>query len=338
MKRAVFSLLALLLCTSALPLVAGAEEPQTTYVIQKGDTLWGIAGRFIHDPHYWPDLWANNPQVTNPHLIFPGQKVKVYSDRIEIEPAEVKKEAAPPAPQPAPAAGSADAARDTVFTVSGGEGYLLEDKLRPAGMIISTHLNRQILGEDDIVYTDLGRTTGGKVGDRYSIFKKGAPISHPMTNQIVGYKVTPLGTLQIVELEDKVSKAIITKSYEEIGPGAYLMPYTEPLRAIALKSADRDLTGYIVETKSGNKAIASGDIAYLDLGKNQGLQVGNMVYVIRDVYPDPKFIDVPVGKLPSEVIGAMVVVDIGPNTSTALVVKSIDTIYRGDRVELIKSR
>ncbi|MBI5657127.1 MAG: LysM peptidoglycan-binding domain-containing protein [Geobacter sp.] len=338
MKRVVFSLLAVLLCTPALPFAAGAEEPLTTYVIQKGDTLWGISGRFIHDPHYWPDLWANNPQVTNPHLIFPGQKVKVYRDRIEIEPVEVKKEAAPPAPQEAPAAGTADAAKDTVFTVSGGEGYLIEDKLRPAGMIISTHLNRQILGEDDIVYTDLGRTTGGKVGDRYSIFKKGSPISHPMTNQIVGYKVTPLGTLQIVELEDKVSKAIITKSYEEIGPGAYLMPYAEPLRAIALKSADRDLTGYIVETKSGNKAIASGDIAYLDLGKNQGLQVGNMVYVIRDVYPDPKFIDVPVGKLPSEVIGAMVVVDIGPSTSTALVVKSIDTIYRGDRVELIKSR
>jgi len=338
MKRAVFSLFAVLLCTSVLPLAASAEEPQTTYVIQKGDTLWGISDRFIRDPHYWPDLWANNPQLTNPHLIFPGQKVRVFRDRIEIEPAEVKKETVPPAPQEAAPSAAAETAKDITFTVSGGEGYLLEDKLRPAGMIVSTHLNRQIIGEDDIVYTDLGRTTGGKVGDRYSIFKKGSPISHPMTNQIVGYKVTPLGTLQIVELEDKVSKAIITKSYEEIGPGAYLMPYAEPLKTIALKSADRDLNGYIVETKSGNKTIASGDITYLDLGKNQGLQVGNMVYIIRDVYPDPKFIDVPVGKLPPEVIGAMVVVDIGPNTSTALVVKSIDTIYRGDRVEMIKSR
>lgn len=333
MKRIVTAIFAAV-AVAALPLPhAGAEEPQT-YTITKGDTLWGLSERFMKDPYYWPDLWAKNPRVTNPHLIFPGQKLKIYDNRIEVvdAPAEEKK-AVEPAPQPLQ-----EAPKEIVFTITGGEGFLMEKGAPPAGTIISTYQNRQIIGTDDIVYTDLGRSTGGKVGDRYSIFKKGAEISHPVTNEIIGHKIIPLGTLQITELEDRVSKAIITESFMEIGPGAFLVPYAEKKRSVALKVANRDLIGRIVETKTGNKAIAAGDIAYLDLGSRQGITAGNMVYAIRDVQADSKFINVPVGKLPPEVVGALVVVETGPNTSTALVIKSIDTIYRNDRVELIKNR
>lgn len=332
MKRLISVLFVTVIVASPLAVRAAEQEP-LTYTIVKGDTLWGLSERFMKDPHYWPDLWARNPKVTNPHFIFPGQTLKIFDGKIEIAdaPAEETKPAEPAPPLQ-------ETAKETVFTVTGGEGFLMEKDIPPSGMIISTYQNRQIIGTDDIVYTDLGRATGGKVGDRYSIFKKGSAISHPVTNEIIGHKIIPLGTLQIAELEDRVSKAIITESFMEIGPGSFLVPYREKKRSVALKVADRDLIGRIVETKTGNNAIAAGDIAYLDLGGKQGITAGNMVYVIRDVKPDPKFINVPIGKLPPEVIGALVIVETGSNTSTALVVKSIDTIYRNDRVELIKSR
>jgi hypothetical protein len=189
-----------------------------------------------------------------------------------------------------------------------------------------------------VVYTDIGRVNGAKVGDRFSIFKKMEPVSHPVTNVTIGYKVAPLGSLQLSQVEEKVSKAIITKSYLEIGPGSYLMPYRSRRQEIALKSADRDLNGYIVATQTGNEGIGEGDIAYLDLGKKQGLAVGNFLYVVRDVVPDTKYAEPGIEKLPEEVLGALVVVANGENTSTVLVVKSIETLYRGDRVELKKSR
>ena len=64
-------------CLLLLPLTAlGADKPQT-YVIKKGDTLWGISEKFLKDPDYWPSLWSNKPFIRNPHLIYPGQKIAI---------------------------------------------------------------------------------------------------------------------------------------------------------------------------------------------------------------------------------------------------------------------
>jgi len=343
MKRMLFAALLLLMLTAGSREVFAQGEEPAIYVIQKGDTLWGLSERFLKDPYFWPDLWSRNQRLTNPHFIFPGQKLRIYPDRIEVvEPSSPplplgQGGKAVPAPLPTMPAAE-EAVQEKTYMVSGSEGFLLENGLIPAGFIISTNQNRQIVGEDDIVYTDFGKAHGVKVGDRFSIYKKLGAISHPVTNVILGYKVIPLGSLQVSETEEKVSKAIITKSFMEIGAGAYLMPYTERKREVALKSSDKDLAGYIVETQTGNKAIAAGDVAYLDIGRSQGISAGNMLYVVRDVVPDQKFLEVPVDKLPAELIGAVVIVETGEYTSTALVVKSIDTIYRGDRVELKKSK
>lgn len=334
MKR-VLSIGCMLLAGALLTVgtVRAASEEPTIYVIQKGDTLWGLSDRFLKDPFYWPNLWARNPAIGNPHFIYPGQRVRVYSDRIEIEPRIAVSPGTPSVQYP-----SEEPVLERSFLVSGSEGFLMEKGLKPSGRIITTNQNRQIVGEDDIVYTDIGTVHGARVGDRFSIYKKLDAISHPVSNVILGEKVIPLGTLQLTEVEEKVSKAIVTKSYQEIGPGSFLLPYRDKRRLISLRAADHDLAGYIVETQTGNTAIGEGDVAFIDLGKMQGVEPGYFLYILRDVVPDQQYADISVEKLPSEVVGALVVVQSGENTSTALVVKSIDTIYRGDRVEARKSR
>jgi len=330
-----------LVCLLGLTSVAAAESQPTVYTIVPGDTLWGLSRRFLKDPYYWPNLWAANPQIGNPHFIYPGQRVRVYGDRIEIEPIKPAPEAqAPGQLQPAaPAAAvSEEKAQSAVFTTTGAEGFLMEKQIPPSGTIIATHSNREIAGEDDIVYTDVGRVNGANPGDRYSIFMKMGQVSHPVTNVILGDRVLPLGELQLSEVDEKVSKAIITKSFREICAGAFLLPYRDRKLTVGLKAPERDLVGYIVETQTGNAALAVNDVVYLDLGTAQGVQAGNLLYVVRDVTPDQQAVAAKIKKFPVEVIGALVVVQTNTNSSTAIIVKSVDTIYRGDRVEMKKAR
>jgi len=336
MKIRLLLLLALLVTPSVV--LASAQDEPAVYVIKQGDTLWGLSDRFIKDPWYWPDMWSKNGQVTNPHFIYPGQKVRIFPDRLEFVPKEQAADApvqksSPAAPAAAIAEALQEVAAEKTYTFYGTEGFLLEKGFRPFGMVIGAQHDRIVAGVDDIVYTDIGAEHKAGGGDKFSIFRKDVSVTHPLNNEEMGNKMIPLGTLQLTDVERKSSRAIITQSTREISPGAYLLPYKENRRReIALKSSRNDLKGYIIESYSGVSIIAAGDIVYIDLGSGQGAEVGNMLYIVRDVMIDQRYVEGRIDKLPQELLGALVILETGKKTATALVVKSIDTIYKGDRI------
>jgi len=322
-----FSIVVMLLL---VPVLLWAAEEPTLYVIQKGDTLWGLSEKFLNDPRYWPDLWSKNSRLTNPHLIYPGQLVRFKDGKLEIvdAPLETGAQKASSAVQVAP-----EVAEEKVFVVRGNEGWLLEKDLAPDGRIIAGQHGRLILGEDDTVYTDVGTAHGGGDGKKYTILRKSTMVKHPVTAEELGYRVFPLGVLQLTHATELNSRAIINLSFKEVEPGDLLVPY-QPIKRknIPLKMVSRPLKGYIVESASGADAVAAGDVVYLDLGTRQGVEVGNMLYISRKVAIEKMLVERYVGELPSEVLGALVVVETGKNTSTAIVVKSIDAIFKGNDV------
>jgi len=331
MKIRLLLLLALVTMPSFV-FAAGQDEP-TIYVIKQGDTLWGLSGRFIQDPRYWPNMWSKNSQVTNPHFIYPGQKLRVFPDRLELVPAG---QAAAPQKSVAVTAGAEalqEVAPEKTYTLYGTEGFLAENGFKPYGVVIGGQHERIAAGVDDIVYTDIGADQHAGGGDKFSVFFKGEPVKDPLNNEEMGTKMIPVGTLQLTDVERKSSRAIITRSSREIGPGAYLLPYKETRRReITLKNSKNNLKGCILESYSGVSIIAAGDVVYINLGAIQGAEVGNMFYIVRDVTIDQRNVEGQIGKLPQELLGALVILETGKKTATALVVKSIDAIYQGDRI------
>src|SRR5690606_11816227 len=84
--RAALTVALLTVATYALAAEIRGDHPDT-YVVKKGDTLWDIAGRFLEKPWLWPEIWQANPQVQNPHLIYPGDVLSLaYLDRVVADP------------------------------------------------------------------------------------------------------------------------------------------------------------------------------------------------------------------------------------------------------------
>src|SRR5450631_1372373 len=133
-------LLAIILMMPCLA-VAQEQDDMTIYVIKQGDTLWGLSDRFIKDPNYWPNMWSKNSLITNPHVIYPGQKVRVFPDRLEFLPKDEYGNRSATAPSSAAAATEtlADIANERTYSVRGSEGFILETGTRPTGTIISLH-------------------------------------------------------------------------------------------------------------------------------------------------------------------------------------------------------
>lgn len=307
-----------------------AADPQMVYVIQKGDTLWGISAKFLNDPNYWPNLWSKNPQVTNPHFIYPGQTVRFVDGKLEIinstpEAGTQKAAAAQPA--------TAEVVEEKLFSVRGNEGWLLEKELEPTGRVIAGQHSNIILGADDTLFTDIGKVHGGEDGKKYTVLRKSKMVKHPNSGDDLGYKVFPLGTIQLTHVTELNSRAIVVSSFKEIEPGDLLMPYQDLKRKeISLKMTSRPVKGCIADSATGHETFAAGDTVYLDLGLSDGVEPGNLLYIVRKVNVEKMLVERYVGELPNEVVGAIVVVEASSKTSTAIIIKSIDAIFKGNEV------
>ena len=331
----------LFICLLLLPLSAPAQEGGRTYIIKKGDTLWGISERFIKDPYYWPGLWANNPDIGNPHFIYPGQTLKIYDGRIELVPAypaaaaiEAPAAAAAPDSPPQPVL-PAPSPAITINTLGGARGFVGDEEIAAAGVLVDTIDNRILMAGGDTVFVKPQDPAGIRPGDRFSLFSIGERVLHPLTNQPVGYQVAELGSLQITEGGSKVATAVITDSLREIQRGALLLPWQPTVQEIELNRAERELSGYIVAGGEGKIALSQFDIVFIDRGAADGLEVGNMLHISRQRMATELAYGAEELQLPDVLLGSAVVVETQPRTAAALVLKSADSMYRGDRVTTV---
>lgn len=327
-----------------LPWSALAKDAPVVYTIKKGDTLWGISQRYLKDPYYWPNLWANNPELPNPHFIYPGQKVKIYDGRIEIvaAPEAVKPPpavaATAPAPEPQAAAQAAEPAAEPaepeikIAALGANEGFVAADRISGLGTLVDTTDNRMLISRGNTVFMQMRDLAATKVGMFFNLFQQGSEIDNPATGELVGYRVVNLGTVQITDVSGSVATGVITEALKEIERGARLSRYVEPVREVTLKKTERDLSGYVVAAGGDQITLGQYDVIYLNLGSNAGLEVGNMVNISRPREASELAIKTKDFKAPEVLLGNAVVVKTEPTTAVALILKSAAPIYRGDRV------
>lgn len=326
-----FRKIVLLSCLLLLPLSALAQGEVRTYVIKKGDTLWGISQKFLKDPQYWPSLWSNNPFVTNPHLIYPGQKIAIYDGRIEIVPVGATANAHSDQPIDAPTPQESI----SIQVHQGAAGFISQDAFDSAGTLIDTVDNRLMIGTGETVFLDMGTLAATHPGDIFSLFEVKDEVVHPLTGKKIGYQVDELGMVQVTKVDADVATGVITKAFKEILRGAKLRPYQPAQTVIELRRAEQVLTGTLIEAQDGRLSLSQYDVIYADLGSYDGVQVGNLLNISRQRDASDLGLKKQGLQLPEVLLGAAVVIETQPNSSAALVLKVNEPVYRGDRLTTV---
>jgi LysM repeat protein len=328
-----------------VPLSALAANAPDTYAVKRGDTLWDISSIFLTSPWRWPELWGmNKEQIANPHLIYPGQTLRlVKSDgraRLEVAGGEA-----------APAAGDVVRLSPTVRD-SGGEreaipsipnriiepflsrpAVISPDELAKYPRIVATQDQRVHVGVGDIAYA---RGIADERVERYLIFRPARPLFDPddvERRRPIAYEAFYLGVAQMTKGGD-VATLRILESKEEVGIGDRLVPITRvPVMNYVPRRPDQPIDGRIVSIYSGLNETGTQSIVALNRGARQGVQVGHVLALldtgetVLDRTSDRReYI-----KLPDERIGAMFVFRVFDEISYALVLRVTKPVKIGDR-------
>ena len=276
----------------ALSLVVRVDTVQVTpdhpdqYVVQKGDTLWDIAGRFLEKPWRWPEIWQANPQIANPHLIYPGDVVNLtyeggrpmltvdrggrQGDRsVKLSP-EIRyikqQEAIPSIP--------IEVIREFLTRPL----VVSEEDMNSRPYIVSSYDQHLVNGPGNEIYVrGLPEDTDQR---RYSIYRKGP--AYVSNGEVLGYEALYVGDALVRKFGDPAT-AVVTQAEREVFNGDRLIPQSETdiNSDFIPREPDGSVSGSIISAIDVLSEIGQYQVVVLDLGRSDGLAVGNVLGIYR---------------------------------------------------------
>jgi len=307
------------------------------HVVVKGDTLWDIAETFLDSPWLWPEIWYVNPQIDNPHLIYPGDVINlVYVDgkpqlRVQRGKGTFKL-------SPKVRAERLDKAIPTI-PIDAIQQFLSqplvvdEDVMENAAYVVSSADEHLIVGAGDRIYV---RGLEENQGSRYHVFRPGDAYTDPATGEVLGHEALYLGDGNLQKFGDP-STLKLTKTTREINIGDRLMPMSQEdvYAYFTPHSPDTEIDGTIIAVVDGVSQIGQYQIVVLNRGTREGVDVGTVfeVYQTGDRIVDQVSTERNAHvKLPDEKAGMLMVFRTFDKVSFGLIMKATSALHVGDTI------
>ncbi|MDD2544859.1 MAG: LysM domain-containing protein [Burkholderiaceae bacterium] len=347
-----------------VPLAELAPNAPETYVVQRGDTLWGISGMYLQRPWRWPELWGMNLQaIANPHLIYPGQTLRLVRDGdfvrlvsgVAGEPETVRV---------SPRIRSESLADIALPTLKPHliEPYLTEplvvdaQAMEQAPRIVATLDSRVLMASGDRAYVrgDAAAPLRVEPGSQrqFRVFRDATPLKDPVTGEILGYEARYLGKALLVRGESfeetadgkggRVAEYVpatveLSGTKEEIRAGDRLLPPPERTFVNYVPHAPAQDVDARVVSIYGHSALAyaaQNQVVALNLGTQDGMEVGHVLHLlstgerVKDSTDPAKAMI----RLPSERNGTALVFRTFERVSYALILEIRNGVRVGDRL------
>ncbi len=356
--------------------IISAQEGNVVHKVVEGETLWDLAGRYFQNSFSWPLIWeANKQSIADPHWIYPGQELMIPPQTLSEQvaapdtaaaqteaQAEAPAEAAPQAeapveevvyePEPVEekpavtvrktqAIGYVKKPTPVVSELMAFEAGFISDEMdKPGGHIIgSDRKDIEGLMSNDPAYVNLGSRDGIKPGDKYALYRTGQKVKHPVNKKNLGRIINIVGILEIKDVEEKTSRAVLLKTYEPISRKEAFRPYVEIVVPKDVKPlpVEKSNEGCIVALKQANTSATEYKVVYIDKGLANGIMPGDVFEMFR---AGTKANDPDRGGknlLPELIIGQLQVLSVRNNTAAAVITNSnVEDIQVGEKIRLIK--
>jgi len=327
------------------------------YVVVKGDTLWDIAARFLKNPWQWPQLWQFNPQVKNPHLIYPGDVLTIYFIdgkpvmQVQRNGKTVTVPVQGPAPLPPEVAGKpyptvklAPRIResgleqaiptiplDAIKALLTRPRVVSEEELEQAPYVMGYADEHMAAGAGYQVYAR-GIKEDEVAGD-YVLVRAGQTYRDPESGEILGYEAVYLGEARLQQYGDP-STLLVTESKREILTGDRLLPRRDDtfLSSYMPRGPLQKVHGSIIAVLDGVAQIGQYQVVVLNLGRQEDIEPGHVLAVNQR----GKEVEDPVSgddvKLPDRRAGEVMVFRVFERVSYALVMRATRSIHILDTV------
>jgi hypothetical protein len=328
----------------------GRTQVEEEHTVVPGDNLWDLCAKYLNNPWYWPRVWSYNPEIQNPHWIFPGQQVRFYptgelpgeilaSRDMEVpEPYEEETETEEVPEDLVSMRGRAVQAKTVNAVKIQRDAFVTVEEYDHLGTIAGSREDKQYLSVYDPIYIKFDDPGTVAVKKNYIIIRTIKKIQHPVTGEFRGYYTRVLGAAQVVSIDKEVATAIITNSLLPIERGDRIAPWQAQMsKMVSPKPNSVELKGYIMDARTAIGNIGERHLVFIDQGTDQGVEEGNIFDVVRREDGLLKFGELRKTNkwekdLPIEIFGRVMVVDARAQASTAIVLGSIRELAIGDRV------
>jgi hypothetical protein len=359
MQKSITALLALALAGAGLlALAQGDLEVKETapdrYVVQRGDTLWGIASKFLSDQWRWPEIWRmNQEQIRNPHNIFPGD-ILVLDRSVSPPQLRLSDAGGDRGEAGGPAGGvklqsriyAQPLAAEAIPTIPPRaiEPFLTqpliieEGGLDKAPRIIATEENRVNVGAGNVAYVSGFGRSDALV---WQVYRAGRPLVDPDNQRSLGVEAVFLGTARVRRNGEPATIEIVN-SKKEISAGDRLIPAPPPsIPQYAPHAPSSAVSGRIIGLYDALATSMGGrdSIISINRGRRDGLEVGHVLAVYRNVviYDQKDYLKSrdrsPAIQLPPERYGLVFIFRTFNSVSYALVMESSRPMQGGDIVQ-----
>ncbi|MGZ5031574.1 MAG: LysM peptidoglycan-binding domain-containing protein [Usitatibacter sp.] len=278
-----------------------AADAPDQYTVVKGDTLWGISGKFLKDPWKWPQIWQmNQDRIKDPHWIYPGDIIVL--DRSGTYPQLSMGAGGAGAGGAGPSGGTSTEAASNVVKLeprtrietlqnavpsipgSAIGPFLSQPLIVEAGgldnapAILATEESRVIIGAGDTAYAD---RISSNDGVNWQVFRPGTALRDPETGELLGYEAKYVGDARVRRFGDPTTLEI-TKARQEINRGDRLTPARESsFPSYIPRAPDKLIRGTIMSVDGGVSEFGQFQIVTINRGARDGLEVGHVMATYR---------------------------------------------------------